>query len=165
MKSIRILISVIAVAAVTTLLWQSRANADAIEHYRPTLLIKAERALERGNPDRALSLLEGKVDALRRDIYRADGNALVCRARYEKGDYTGAERACDEAVQLGGGPQAWSHLNNRGVMRLLQGRAEDALADFEAAAVLNPMASSVHRNIEAARSERDLKNLTVSSLR
>ncbi|MDZ7785173.1 MAG: tetratricopeptide repeat protein [Halioglobus sp.] len=165
MKSIRILISVIAVAAVTTLLWQSRANADTIDHYRPSVLIKAERALERGNPERALSLLEGNLEGLRRDAYRADGNALVCRARYEKGDYAAAEQACDTAVRLGSGPQVWSHLNNRGVMRLLLGRVEEALQDFEAAADLNPQAWSIHRNIDAARNEQHARNLTVSSLR
>lgn len=166
MKSLRILISVIAVATVTTLLWQSRANADTIDHYRPTVLIKAERALERGNPERALTVLEGNVDGLRRDAYRADANALICRAQYEKGNYAAAERACDVAVELGDGPQAWTHLNNRGVMRLLQGRVEAALEDFEAAAVLNPGAWAVHRNIDAARNElRQPQNLSVSSLR
>lgn len=164
MKSIRILITVIAVAAATMLLWNARANADALEHYRPNLLTKAERALERGRPDQALGLVESRVEAFTHDTYRAQGYSLICRAWYEKGDFHKAERACDSAVQLGGGSLAWSHLNNRGVMRLLVGRTGEAMRDFQAAALRNPTAWSVHRNLFAALTESRRDNLTLTSV-
>jgi len=135
----------------SALLWHSQAGADALDHYQPAPLVKAERALERGDATRALGLLDGRVDTLRAGVERAQGHALVCRARFARGEFDLAERACDAAVEEGGGAAAWSHLNNRGVMRLLLGRSEEALADFHAAERLNPAAGSVRRNIAAAR--------------
>lgn len=164
MKSTRILITVIGLAAVTMLLWNARANADAIEHYRPNLLTKAERALERGRPDQALSLLGSRVDSFTHATYQAQGYSLICRAWYEKGDYHKAERACDIAVQLDSGTLAWSHLNNRGVMRLLVGNTGDAVSDFHAAARRNPTAWAVHRNLFAAMVESRREKLTLTSV-
>src|SRR6056297_281511 len=164
MKYTRILIPIIAVAAVTTLLWNARANADAIEHYQPNLLTQAERALERGRPDNALGLLEGRVEGFRRPAHQAQAHAVVCRAWYEKGEYHKAERACDAAVQLDGAALAWSHLNNRGVMRLLLGRVDEALADFHAAASKNPQAWSVRRNLAASEEAQRRDEIVLSAV-
>jgi len=167
MTSLRILLSVLAVAAVSLMLWHSRVEAEPLEHHRPAVLIKAERALARGNPDRALALLESGRAELRRNPDRAEASGLVCRAYYERGDYAAAEAACDTAVALGeSNERAWSYLSNRGVMRLLLGRVDEAIHDFEAAERLNPVAWSVHRNLAAARDARDdASAVSVSALR
>ena len=151
MQCPRVLLSAAAVAAMSAVLWHSQAGADALDHYQPAPLVKAERALERGDAQRALGLLEGRVDTLRGGVERARGHALVCRARFSQGEYELAERACDAAVEEGGAAAAWRHLNNRGVMRLMLGRSEEALADFRAAERLNPAAGSVRRNLAAAK--------------
>jgi len=149
----KVLITALGVAAMSAMLWHGRANADVLGHYQPPALLKAEWALERGNPDRALALLDSRKAELRRWRAEADASALACRAWYDKGDFERAEQACDQAVQQGGGAAAWSHLNNRGVMRLLLGRTDEAIADFHEAASRNPSARPVHRNLAiAARS-------------
>jgi Flp pilus assembly protein TadD len=164
MRNYRILLSILAVTTVMSLFWHSRSNADPFDQYRPPLLIKSERALERGKPERALKVLDGRIDALRRDGQRAQAHAVVCRAHYELGDFESALEACDAAVKLGSDARSWSYLNNRGVMHLLLGRLEDAKADFEAAAASNPAAWSVRRNL-ALISEQQERNYvaTVSS--
>ena len=139
--------SVLALASVAALLWQADANADAIDHYQPGVLAKANRALQQGNSDRALALLEGRVADLRSGPHQAEGYGLICRAYFQQHDFQAAEKNCDEAVTIGGGASVWSHLNNRGVMRLLLDRPDDALADFRRAAAMNPGERSLHRNM------------------
>ncbi len=153
MQRTKILVTTIGIILAFGLLWQSRSHADAIDHYQPAVLQKAERALQRGNPTEALALLEGRVAAMRHGSMRAAGDDLICRAYYQRGDYAAAEQACDRAVAVGSNNSAWSYLNNRGVMRLLQGKLEDALADFSAAAGRNPSARSVKSNLQVVRRE------------
>ncbi len=120
MRTHRTLITLVAAVSVTALLWQGSAGADTIGHYQPTVLRKAELALQHGHPDHALALLQGRGAELRRWRAEAQGSDLMCRACFEKGDYVSAERACDEAV-LAGGESAWSYVYHRGVMRLAAG--------------------------------------------
>jgi len=61
----RVILSATAVAAMSALLWHQQAGADALDHYAPPVLHKAERALERGVPERALRLLDGRLAGLR----------------------------------------------------------------------------------------------------
>lgn len=153
MQRTKILVTTIGLVLAFGLLWHSRSQADAIDHYQPAVLTKAGRALDRGNPDLALALLSGRVAAMRHGSMRAAADDLVCRAHYARGDYAAAEEACDRAVATGPHNSTWSYLNNRGVMRLLQGKLEAACADFTAAAGLNPRARSVQRNLHLAERE------------
>jgi tetratricopeptide (TPR) repeat protein len=141
---------VLAVASVAALLWQADANADAIDHYQPGVLAKANRALQQGNSDRALALLEDRVADMRKSSNQAEGYGLICRAYFQQRDFQVAEQNCDKAVTIGGGASAWNYLNNRGVMRLLLDRPDDALADFRKAAAMNPTERSVRRNMSLA---------------
>ena len=150
MHCFRVVLTATAVSAMTLLLWHSRAAAEALDHYQPPLLAKAERALERGQPGRSLALLEGRVQELRAGAQRAAGFDLVCRAYFAQEDWRRAEPACDAAVEEGGGNAAWSFRNNRGVMRLLQGRTDEAIADFRAAARLQPRSRSVSKKLALA---------------
>ena len=153
MNKLKLLVTAIGVIASTSLLWHSQAKADAMDHYQPAVLVKAEKALEQGRPFYALRMLDGRVDMLRHASHRAAGNDLLCRAYFQAGQYATAEAACDKAVALGGGEAAWSHVNNRGVMRLMQGKTESALEDFNRASSLNPKAISVRKNVSLAESE------------
>jgi len=155
MQRTKILVTTLGIVLAFGLLWASRSQADAIDHYQPAVLLKAERALDNGDATEALALLEGRVEALRHGSMRAAGDDLICRAHYERGDYAAAEAACDRAVASGAKTSTWSYLNNRGVMRLLQGKLEAAFEDFTEAAGLNPRARSVKRNLQVA--ERELK--------
>ena len=150
MHGFRVFLTAGAVSAMTLLLWHSRAAAEPLEHYQPPLLAKAERALERGQPRRSLALLQGRVLELRPGAQRAAAHDLVCRAYFAQGDWQRAEPACDAAVEEGGGSAAWSFRNNRGVMRLLQGRTDAAIADFRAAARLQPRSRPVAKNLALA---------------
>lgn len=121
-------------------------TADASSPLHARVLIQAERALTHGKPERAIALLSTKVDSLRLHEQRARGYALLCKAHFQKEAFTEAERACDAAVQEEEEDAHWSHLNNRGVMRLLLGRLDEAEADFESALREKPKAKGVHTN-------------------
>lgn len=153
MQRTKILVTAIGIVLAFGLLWHSRSQADAIDHFQPAVLQKAERALDNGDAKQALALLEGQVAALRLESMRAAGDDLICRAHYQRGDYEAAEAACNRAVSTGGHNATWSYLNNRGVMRLLQGKLQAAFEDFSEAAVLNPRARSVKRNRQLAERE------------
>ncbi|MFT4615344.1 MAG: tetratricopeptide (TPR) repeat protein [Bacteroidia bacterium] len=153
MRKLKILATTIGVIATSSLLWHSQAKADAIDHYQPAVLVKAEKALQEGRPFYALRMLDGRVETLQQASFRAAGNDLLCQAHFQTGHYEMAEAACDKAVGLNGGAAAWSHVNNRGVMRLLQGKIEAALEDFQRASSLNPRAISVRKNASLAKKE------------
>jgi Flp pilus assembly protein TadD len=154
MKLIEKLSSILVLATASGMLWQAPAQADVFSHYQPNVLIKAERALQSGKPDRALTMLDGRIANLRHVGLQAQGHALVCKAHFQKRDFVSAEQACDKAVNTGEGSLSWSDVNNRGVMRLMLGRFDDALNDFHQAAVMNPGSRSIHRNISTAKREQ-----------
>ncbi|MEM9255840.1 MAG: tetratricopeptide repeat protein [Pseudomonadota bacterium] len=147
MKCPRILLTVIAVTFTIGTLWHARAVADVAEHYQPPVLQKAERALLRGDPGKAMAMLEESEDSLRRVRERASAQGLICRAFYMQGDVDRAEVACDSAVRLGGNAPNSSHLNNRGIMRLAQGRLDEALDDFQRAALIDPRDRDIRTNL------------------
>ena len=151
MRNPKNLFSVLAIASVAALLWQADAYADALDHYQPSVLAKANRALQQGDSGRTLALLEHRVADLRSGSYRAEGYDLICRAYFLQQNFQAAEQNCDRAVRAGGTASAWSHLNNRGVMRLLLDRPDDALVDFRRAAAIKPGKRSVHRNLSLAQ--------------
>ncbi|GAB5451609.1 MAG: hypothetical protein Hals2KO_19370 [Halioglobus sp.] len=150
MRINRVIISLVGVVTVLTLAWHTRINADTGAGTQPAVLERAERALQKQQPERALALLSDQAEtALRADV-RSDAWGLICRAYFQQGDYESAELACTAALEEGDSLLAWSHLNNRGVMRMAQRRFDAAIEDFHAAMRINPRASSVRRNLAMA---------------
>jgi tetratricopeptide (TPR) repeat protein len=130
------MIAIIGVLAMVALLWQARANADTLGVYQPTVVRQAQWALQQNNPEHALALLEKRGGELRRWNAQAQGNALVCQAYFQTGDYVRAEQACDLAVRTSGEANG-QYLYNRAVMRLLLGRVDEAVADLKRVSAMN----------------------------
>ncbi len=149
MRTHRMLFNLIVAASIIALLWHGPVGADTLGDYQPTVLRKAELALQHGHPDHVLALLQGRGAEMRR--WQAEGlsSDLMCRAYFEKGDYVSAERACDEAVRAGG-ESAWSYVYHRGVMRLLLGRVDEGIADLRRAASMGPPAGAVSAHLTIA---------------
>ena len=141
----------LAIALASTVCMSTNAHADALSHYEPQTFAMAEKALERGNPDRALKLLHSQRAMLSHNKHVGRTEALVCRAQFEKRDFAAAEHACNVAVQRGRHQDMWSHLNNRGAVRLILGRYDEALADFRKATRLNPDSRDARQNYQLAR--------------
>ena len=74
MQRTKILVTTLGIVMAFGLLWASRSQADAIDHYQPAVLLKAERALDNGDATEALALLEGRVATLRHGSMRAAGD-------------------------------------------------------------------------------------------
>ncbi len=85
------------------------------------------------------------------DKYVGRKAALECRAHFDRRDFEAAERACDTAVARGHHQDMWSHFNNRGAVRLMLGRHDEALADFRKATRLNPDSRDARRNYQLAK--------------
>ena len=135
-------------------LWQSELNASAtVYNPTPKILVKAERSVTRGQSERVIELLGSKMDDLRRPEQKSTGYGFLCLAHYQKEDYVSAEKFCDKAVTTGS--PNWSHLNNRGVMRVKLERYDEALVDFRKAASImmvtapNSQMHSVKHNISS----------------
>jgi hypothetical protein len=146
------------VAVIPFALWQTTVSAGTpVYSHTSNTLVKAERSVARGQPDRVIQLLGDKVENLRRPEMQSTGYGFLCLAHYQKEDYVSAEKFCDKAA-ITGTPN-WSHLNNRGVMRVKLERYDEALIDFNRAAsimMLNARTSQMHsvkRNISST-SER-----------
>ena len=142
MQTRRLLTSTLAALSVMAALWHAPANADSLGNYRPTSLRKAEVALQHGQADRALALLQGRSTEIRRWDAEAAANDLMCQAWFEKGDYERAERACDAAVAAAG-VSNWNYVYHRGVMRLLLGRTDEGIADLRKAGIISPASAAV----------------------
>ena len=150
------LVGLLALISVTSMAWQTEASADTMDNHRlPSVLQKAERALENEDPDRAIGLLEGRIDAMRHQVAQAQAHTLMCKAHYQKQDYLSAEKSCDLAVTTD--RLNWSHLNNRGVMRFMLGRYDEALNDFSHAGAIallpasTSQSRSIRNNVSAAQ--------------
>lgn len=88
----------LALSLLSLVLWGPTARADVLSEYRPQVLMQAERAIDEGNPERALSLLRQQRAILGHEKYYAEGQALACQAYFARGDSKKAERACDNAA-------------------------------------------------------------------
>lgn len=163
MKTPKKISTLLALATAVAMLWHFEASADTANHYQPNRMVRAAEALEHNRPDRTLAMLQGWVEKQRTKSRRAEGHSLMCRAYFLKRDFAKAEEACDAAVLAEGEERNWSHLNNRGVMRLMLGQLNAALDDFQEAAELKPRASAVRKN--AVIAEREQRNLEQSSAR
>ncbi len=136
MRTQRMMIALIGVIAMLALLWQARATADTLGEFQAPVVRQAQWALQQDNPERALALLENRQAELRRWRAQAQGNALICQAYFQIGEYDNAERACDLAVRAAGENNG-QYLYNRAVMRLLTGRVDEAVADLKSVAAMN----------------------------
>ncbi|MGI9285933.1 MAG: tetratricopeptide repeat protein [Pseudomonadales bacterium] len=149
------LVGMIVLISVPSMFWQASVSANVVDHYRlPNVLLKAQRAVEKGHPERALELLAGRIDSLPSPNGQAQAYALICQAQYQQQDYASAEKSCDIAANTG--RPRWSHFNNRGVMRFMLGRYDEALIDFRQAASIMVSASkvqsrSIRSNVTAAK--------------
>ena len=138
-------------AIASTVCMSMAAKADVLSHYEPKSLVRAEKALEQGKPDLALRLLHKQRAIVRVDKHLARSESLTCRAYFQKGEYEAAEPACNTAVERGSKADMWSHLNNRGAVRLALGQHAEAEADFRRAALLNPASRAAKRNLQLAQ--------------
>jgi tetratricopeptide (TPR) repeat protein len=159
----KMFISVVGVLTLVLLMWHTKASADIDNRYRPPVLSKAELALERGNPARAIELMGGSISNSPRSAVQAEVSSILCRAHFQQNEFLAAEEACTRALDMGGSAGAWSDLNNRGVMRMLQGRFDDAVEDFETAIRSNPRAREARRNLTLARELRKSQAFNVSA--
>lgn len=121
-------------------------TANAANEIQPRVLIQAERALTRGKPQVAIELVTPRVEHFALREQRARGYALLCKAYFQLEAFAQAEQACDSAVYAGEEGANWSHLNNRGVMRMLLGRLGEAAEDFKSALHEKPKNRDVLRN-------------------
>jgi hypothetical protein len=94
--------ALLVLALVSTLPLVSAARAEALSRHQPQALIQAERALEQGQPERALSLLHRQRAILRHSKFRSQGEALACQAHIQMQDFQKATRVCDEVVAYNG---------------------------------------------------------------
>ena len=135
-------------------LWQTSVSASTpVYNHVPKMLVNAERSVARGQSDRVIQLLGNEVENLRRPEMQSTGYGFLCLAHYQKEDYVSAEKFCDKAATTGA--PNWSHLNNRGVMRVKLERYDEALVDFKSAASIMLVSAptsqmhSVKRNISS----------------
>jgi len=156
MLQLKRFVGLFTLVSLTSTFWQTQAYADTLESHRlPIVLKTAERALRNQDPNRAMDLLKGRIDGMRHEVARAQAHALMCKAHYQASDYVSAERSCDLAVTTG--HPNWSHFNNRGVMRFMLKRYEEALNDFSRAASLallpatNSQSRKISKNVYAAQ--------------
>ena len=103
--------------------------------------------LMHGEYDRAIKLLE-IVEVRASQSPRERGPVLtdLCFAHTKAGNYATAERYCEAAVNTSF--QFGIALNNRGVLRALQGKVEAASADFDAAQKRSESVDSARFNIK-----------------
>ena len=142
----------IAVLALAAGLFSWPTQSDAGWPYasvEPGFLVVAERAIDRGNADRAIELLSGRLDTLRYDHQVARAASVLCRAHHEKAQAELALEACNTAIETRAAN--WSDFNNRGVAHFRLGNFEAAIADFRQAERMRPRDPDVRANIVSAR--------------
>lgn len=110
------------------------ASADAAMHYEPSFLRQADRALLRGDPNRALEIVEAHRDDQLRGRYRASALGLACRANLALYRHEAAKSACVAAIQLDTSRKNWRYFNNLGVAELGLGNRSAAHDAFLQAA-------------------------------
>lgn len=109
------------------------AQAESWELRTATQEVKGTRALEAGQLDKAIRVMEANYGTT---PYVQKGAMLtnLCVAYILKRDLPGARNYCDRAVEHGFNDRT-AH-NNRGVLSTLQGDYRAAISDFEKAGCL-----------------------------
>ncbi|MEM9302995.1 MAG: tetratricopeptide repeat protein [Pseudomonadota bacterium] len=121
--------------------------ADALSHFEPAAITKAERALDRGLTSQALDILNKAEATASQPRDRAEVYGLRCEAHLERGDALAAINACQAAIETRGGVASWRFHNNLGVAHLMLGDTTLAETAFRIARTLNPRETAPRRNL------------------
>lgn len=139
----------------------SHALRDLLPHLGTEVahLEASGRALERGQIDEALALLD------RIELPLLLGEAATQRgtAQVFLGDPDAAERTFQEALRYD--PKHYRAITNLGNVALEQGRTDDAIVHYEAALKLNESFSNAHHNLGVAYRRKGQVNKSVASIR
>jgi len=120
--------------------------SDVFQMYEPSFLRHAERALEYGEPARAIGILEKHLESFQKVQHRAEAFGLMCRAELAQDNATGARAACRRAIELRPTLRSWSNWNNLGVAELRLQNYDAALEAFEKATALSGWSPIPRRN-------------------
>ena len=147
--------TVIVAAAAAFVFVSAPAQADSLtaSANHQSALASAERALERGDADSALLVLEDARRGLRHDGDIARVESMRCVALHALTRYEDAEAACSIAIDTR--TAHWSDYNNRGAARIKLGDYDGAIDDLHQANLLRRGASAVRRNLARATALRD----------
>lgn len=114
----------------------------------PPLLIKAERAFDRGSYGRVVELLDGKAADIGKYNAQSRAYSLLCQAQAQLGQAPAAIESCTVSVSYA--PIHWADLNARGGAYYDLGQYGKASADFAKAAELAPFNHQVKINLRVA---------------
>lgn len=128
---------------------QSPAFAGSITDIMstPPLLIKAERAFDKGYHARVVELLSGELASFKSNA-QSRASSLLCQSHVQLGNARAAIKACNAAI--GYAPVHWADLNARGGAYYSLGHYGRAAADFAKAARLAPYEQQVKVNLRVA---------------
>jgi tetratricopeptide (TPR) repeat protein len=110
------------------------AHPETAPEYEPSLFEQGVAALEAGDPDSALRLLEEFDRQAAPDI--PDGPSMAARALYQQGDIAGARRLLQEAIRRR--PTNSADYFNLGVLLLRLGDTSGARAALHRGLALDP---------------------------
>lgn len=122
------------------------AQPASIISINAAALSQAEKALQRGDAEQALALLEQRD--VSRDDRLAEVESLRCRALHQLGNALDAEAACSAAIDTR--VPHWGDYNNRAAARMLLGDLDGAIDDLHRANRLRPGMAAVRRNLSRA---------------
>jgi len=112
-------------------LLNAQSLADAASFRVAFAVVPGIEAIEAGNYDKALDILEGRRQ--QRAELIEDELSTLCAVYIVKRDLHSARRVCDEAVTVHDSEAAY---NNRGVLRACTGDTAGALRDFSRIRIL-----------------------------
>lgn len=136
------------IAAVCVLGWSANAAAiEIISDSAPKFLKHAEVAVEVGNLERAVGLIEPRLNQLRRHTYQHRAYAALCNAYLRQLDLDSAAKACNRAVTFSAANA--SDLNNLGVFHYISEDFATAATYFKQAASAEP-SQDYEDNLNAA---------------
>lgn len=149
-------ISTIAASLTAGMILASAAVAPAQAQEGKTIWVNAtdpvllgHKALRDGNPDKAIMLFERGLEEKLAGHRRVNALSDLCIAYNFTGQNDAALEACNEAIALNA--DYWRAYNNRANIYYDRGDYAAALADYEAAARLNPRSVAVRRNIDLVK--------------
>ncbi|GEM_PF-4456094 len=145
-------------AAIAATLDAAPVAAETMTTYEPSFLRQADRALRRGNAERALSVVESNLQRELKDTHRADAHGIACRAHLEMNAPDLARTECQSAMALDSSRSRWRYLNNLGVAELELGDYDAAEQAFSNAAALSGPAATPRRNLQVLHELRETRD-------
>lgn len=135
---------------------QSPAFAGSITDIMstPPLLIKAERAFDKGYHARVVDLLENRTASFK-PAAQSRATSLLCQSHAQLGNAGKAIDACTSSI--GFAPAHWADFNARGGAYYSLGRYDKAAEDFARAAALAPYDQQVKANLRIAERAADTR--------